>query len=68
MTQASRVAATLKAAGGAAHAAEVTSFAIVMDDKILKVEMPWATIRSTSEAGIAEYIFNLMREDRPTQN
>lgn len=35
---------------------------IVMDDKTITIEMPWATIGSTEEAGLAEYILRLMRE------
>lgn len=35
---------------------------IVMDDKVITIEMPWAMIRSTDENGLAEYILNLMRE------
>jgi|ERR1039458_8778337 hypothetical protein len=38
--------------------------AVVMDDKILSITMPWITIRETSEAGIAEYVLNQMREAR----
>ena len=62
--QAKRCAATLKAAERgdkiavdhgdkitAARSNESLSFAVVMDDKILKIEMAWATIRDTSEDG-----------------
>lgn len=35
---------------------------IVMDDKIITIDMLWATVRSTSEAGLSEYIVNQMRE------
>lgn len=35
---------------------------MVMDDKVLEVEMSWATIKATSEAGISEYIVRQMRE------
>ena len=45
---------------------ESITFGVVMDDKILKIKMPWVKIRDTSLAGIAEYIFNQMREARPT--
>ena len=38
--------------------------AVIMDDKILTIEMPWATIRETSETGIAEYVLKHMRETR----
>jgi hypothetical protein len=36
--------------------------AIVMDDKIITIEMPWQKIFDTEEAAISEYILNLMRE------
>lgn len=39
-------------------------FGIVMDDKVLTIEMPWETIRSTSEVGIAEFILKHMRGSR----
>lgn len=41
---------------------------IVMDDKVITIEMPWAIIRSTSEVGLAEYILNQMREARDAVN
>lgn len=78
-TQARQCAAMLKKAergetvandpGGKIATARKTpsvTFAVAMDDKILKVEMPWVTIRETSQAGIAEYILNQMREARDT--
>lgn len=48
----------------AALARETIKFAVVMDDKILKIEMPWATIDALSEAGISEWILKQMREAR----
>jgi hypothetical protein len=75
--QADKIAAQLKVASegksiahdpagkiAAALAKESITFAVAMDDKILKIEMPWATIRETSEAGIAEFILDRMREER----
>lgn len=75
--QADKIAATLKAAERgeridvrfaekivAARAKESFKVGIVMDDKVITIELPWATIRSTSEVGIAEYILNQMREAR----
>lgn len=47
-----------------ARARETVTFGVVMDDKVLKIEMSWVTIRETSEAGIAEYILDQMREAR----
>lgn len=48
----------------AALARETVNFGIVMDDKVLTVEMPWSQIRETSEAGIAEWILDYMRDAR----
>ena len=35
-------------------------FAVVMDDKILSVEMTWERVRETSEVGLAEWIVKQM--------
>lgn len=43
-------------------------FGVVMDDKVLKIDMPWTVIRETSEVGLAEYILNQMREARDVQH
>jgi hypothetical protein len=48
----------------AARARASIQFAVVMDDKILKIDMPWETIRSLSEAGVSEYIVKHMRESK----
>ncbi len=37
---------------------------IVMDDKIITIDMPWFTIRNSSEGGLAEYILDKMRGSR----
>jgi hypothetical protein len=47
---------------------DAVTFGVVMDDKIIKIEMEWATIRATSEAGISEYILNQMRDSRDPIN
>ena len=52
----------------AARGKESFKFGIVMDDKIITIEMPWTTIRSANEAGLAEYILNQMREARDAVN
>ena len=39
-------------------------FGIVMDDKLVSIDMPWATIKSSSEVGLAEYILKQMRGSR----
>ena len=75
--QADKIAQTLKAAERGekidvrfaekiAAAREQDSFkvGIVMDDKVITIEMPWETIRATSEVGLAEYILGQMREAR----
>ena len=48
----------------AARHRDSVKFAIVMDDKVLTIDMTWVTIRETSEVGIAEYILKHMREAR----
>jgi len=75
--QADKIAATLKAAErgekidvrfaekiAAARDKENLTFGVVMDDKFLKIEMPWATIRETDEAGVSAFILKHMRESR----
>jgi hypothetical protein len=79
--QAAKIAATLKAAErgekidarfaekiAAARDKETFKIGIVMDDKVLSIEMPWSLIRDTSEVGIAEYILKQMRETRDAIN
>lgn len=48
----------------ASRTRDSVKFGVVMDDKILTIEMTWATIRETSEAGISEYVLKQMREQR----
>jgi hypothetical protein len=75
--QADKIAQTLKAAErgekidvrfaekiNAAREQESFKVGIVMDDKVITIEMPWETIRGTSEVGLAEYILVQMREAR----
>lgn len=50
----------------ASKARGVFKFAVVMDDKIIALEMAWATIGAHSEVGLAEYILKLMRGSRET--
>ena len=79
--QADKIAMTIKAAERgekvavrfaekieAARAKESFKVGIVMDDKVITIEMPWATIRETSEAGLSEYIVRQMREARDAVN
>lgn len=49
-----------------ARTRDSVKFVVAMDDKWLKIEMTWATIRDTSEAGISEFIVKQMREARDT--
>lgn len=48
----------------AARDRDSVKFGVVMDDKVITIDMPWATIRETSEVGIAEYILKQMRGSR----
>jgi hypothetical protein len=79
--QADNIAATLKAAERgekidvrfaekieAARAKDNFKVGIVMDDKVITIEMPWTMIRQTSEVGIAEYILKQMRDARDTSH
>jgi hypothetical protein len=50
--------------GKARRTKDSVKFVVAMDDKFISIEMPWATIRDTSEVGIAEYILKHMREAR----
>jgi hypothetical protein len=79
--QADIVAKALKAAergetiatdiGGKIAAARATPsvvFGVAMDDKFLKIELAWATIKATSEAGISEFVLRQMRGARDKAN
>lgn len=73
--QADQIAATLKKAErgekidarfaekvAAARAKEGIKVGVVMDDKVITLDLPWATIRGTTEAGLSEYILRQMQE------
>lgn len=77
--QADKIAAMLKAAErgekidvrfaekvAATRAKENFNIGIVMDDKIITIDMPWFTIRNSSEAELSEYLVRQMREARDT--
>ena len=79
--QADKIAATLKAAErgdkidvrfaekiAAARLTPSFKVGVVMDDKVLVIDMPWTTIRSTDEAGLSEYIVRQMQEKRDVAN
>lgn len=48
----------------AARKQDAVKFAVVMDDKMLSIEMRWDAIRGMSEAAISAYILKHMREER----
>lgn len=52
----------------AARATDGIKIAVVMDDKVISLELPWFTIRNSSEGGLAEYILDKMRETRDTRH
>ena len=41
---------------------------IVMDDKVITIEMSWTMIRDTSEVAIAEFVLKQMRGARETSH
>lgn len=49
-----------------ARSKEVIKIGIVMDDKVITIDIPWVTIRSTGEVGMSEYILRQMRGLRET--
>lgn len=75
--QADKIAATLRAAErgekidawsadkiAEARGKEWFKIGIVMDDKVITIDMPWSLIRGSTESGIAEYILKQMSEAR----
>jgi hypothetical protein len=75
--QADRIAKMLKAiergedgradVGGkiaAARAKASVSFAVAMDDKVVKVELSWTAIHTASESQIAKFILEQMTEGK----
>lgn len=38
---------------------------VVMDDKVIRLSIPWTTIRETSKEGLVEYIVGIMQERKP---
>jgi hypothetical protein len=49
----------------AARKRDAIKFGVVMDDKIITIEMTWAKIKEMSEDGISEFIVNYMRGGQP---
>ncbi len=77
--QADKIAMTIKAAERgekidvrfaekieAARKTDSFTVGVMMDDKLIKIVMPWTLIKATSEIALAEYILNQMRESRDT--
>lgn len=50
----------------AALARPSITFGVVMDDKVLKIEMSWGAIRDHSEASLSAFILKHMRGSRDT--
>ncbi len=46
----------------------VFKVAVVMDDKVIAIDIPWATITASTEIALSEYILNLMRGTRDVVN
>lgn len=70
-SQAEKIAASLKALSrNQSNAVDRKSikFAVVMDDKIVTIDMPWIVVRETSEAALAEYILRQMQGARDPAN
>lgn len=51
----------------AARKTDRIKFALVMDDKILTIEMTWARIKEMREREISEFIVGHMRGGQPSQ-
>lgn len=49
-----------------ARSRDVIKMGILMDDKVITLDIPWTTIQSTGEVGMSEYILRQMRELRDT--
>lgn len=47
-----------------ARAQDSFKVGVVMDDKIIKIEIAWSKIRETSEVALAAWILDYMRETR----
>lgn len=41
---------------------------LVMDDKVVTIELTWTRIAETTEPALAEYILDLMRESRDAEH
>lgn len=59
--QADKIAAVVKAADHGDKIEGSLKIGVVMDDKTMTIEFPWAAIRSTSEADIAAFVLKQMQ-------
>lgn len=50
----------------AARDKDTVSVGIAMDDKIIKIDLPWSVIKTSGRAGLATYILDQMQEKRRT--
>lgn len=57
-----RIEGVVAAKIAAARARPTFKAGIVMDDKVIVIELPWGTIRSTSEAALSQHIVDQMQE------
>lgn len=48
----------------AAKEREAIKVGVVMDDKLLQIELPWDVIRASSEASLSAWILRYMRGQR----
>ncbi|MGR4927312.1 hypothetical protein ACIPUD_10945 [Bradyrhizobium sp. CAR08] len=48
--------------------AGVAKVAIAMDDKMIIVDIAWATVKATGEMALADYVLKLMRGSRDTNH
>ena len=60
--------ATFAAKIAEARANESVKIGIVMDDKIITLDLPWPVIRRSGKAGLSAYILEQMRETRRVIN
>lgn len=48
----------------ASRSKPTVTFGVFMDDKFIKITMPWSIIRECSKSGLAEYVLMQMQETR----
>lgn len=64
--QADKIAAALKHPGARARSKhplkDTVNVGIVMDDKVITLDMPWSLIAETTQQALSEYVLDKMRE------